>query len=95
MGLTQIKQLDGLMQTVSAILSDSTASLHESMLEECRVSLAQIQQQANASTQAGLIQGMAQDMDKQQQAVLTALELPLKSLHRLTQDGQLSEHQKA
>ena len=93
--MDSLKQLDSLIGAIDEVLSGSSISLHESMLEEIRQALARIQRQVNEAAQAELIQSLIQKMDEQQQIVLSMLEIPLRSLFRLTQDERLPDHQKA
>jgi len=92
---TQIKQLDELMQTANEILAGSTASLYSPMLEGVRASIVQIQKQVGVATQGNLVQSMTQEFEKYEKQILAVLEMPLRCLRNLTNNGSLSNQQKA
>jgi len=95
MNPTQIKQLDELMQTANEILVDDTAALYLPMLHGVRASIAQIQQQVGETARGSLVQDLTQEYEKHEKQILALLEMPLRCLHNLANNGSLSNQQKA
>jgi len=95
MNVTQIKQLDELMETINEILPDSATPLLSPMLEGVRASIAQIQNQFGATAQGNLVQSMVQEFEKHEKQILAVLEVPLRCLRNLTDNGDLSDKEKS
>lgn len=90
----QTQQLDQLLSTVNEMTSNSISDWHQTLADEVRTAVASIEQMTVAASQASLVQQMSQMFDRQEQAILQTLDLPLRTLQKLVDSGHLDESQK-
>jgi tetratricopeptide (TPR) repeat protein len=90
----QTQQLNLLLGTVNEITADSISQWHQALVEEVRAAMSQIERLTVAANQAALVQQMAQVFERQEHDIVKPLELPLKALRNLVENGVLTESQK-
>ncbi|MCZ6681157.1 MAG: tetratricopeptide repeat protein [Candidatus Poribacteria bacterium] len=93
--ISQTQQLNALLDTVKEMTADSITAWHQSLAEEVQEAVGQIERLTVESHQASLVQQMLKTLERQEQAILNALELPLRTLRKLAESGHLNDAQKA
>jgi tetratricopeptide (TPR) repeat protein len=90
----QTQQLSSLFQTVNELTADSITTWHQALGQEIRDATDQIQRLTVIASQNMLVEELVKTFDQNQQAILNALELPLRTIQKLVESGHPSDSQK-